>query len=179
MLCDNVSAEAIATVVARHTGIPVSWITGSESRKLLHLEDQLRERVVGQEAALKAVSDCVWLARTRLQAPDRTLGNFLFLGPTGVGKTELCKALAQCLFDDENAMTRVDMSEYGEKHTVSRLIGAPPGYEEGGTLTESVRHRPYQILLLDEFEKGHRDVWNILLQLFDDGHLCPKRLASG
>jgi ATP-dependent Clp protease ATP-binding subunit ClpB len=174
MLSDNVSANAIATVIARHTGIPVSRITGSESRKLLRLEDRLRARVVGQEAALRTVADCVRLARTRLQSPDRTLGNFLFLGPTGVGKTELCKALAECLFDDENAMTRVDMSEYGEKHTVSRLIGAPPGYvgyEEGGTLTESVRRRPYQILLLDEFEKGHRDVWNILLQLFDDGHL--------
>lgn len=174
MLSDFVSAEAIADVVARHTGIPVSRLTGSESRKLLRLEERLRERVVGQDAALAAVSDCVRLARTRLQAPDRTLGNFLFLGPTGVGKTELCKALAECLFDDENAMTRVDMSEYSEKHTVSRLIGAPPGYvgyEEGGTLTESVRRRPYQILLLDEFEKGHRDVWNILLQLFDDGHL--------
>jgi len=174
MLADNVSAEAIATVVARHTGIPVSRITGSESRKLLRLEDQLRQRVVGQEAALKAVSDCVRLTRTRLQNPDRTLGNFLLLGPTGVGKTELCKALAECLFDDEHAMTRIDMSEYGEKHTVSRLIGAPPGYigyDEGGTLTESIRRRPYQILLLDEFEKGHRDVWNIMLQLFDDGHL--------
>lgn len=174
MLADNVSAEAIATVVARHTGIPVSRITGSESRKLLRLEDQLRQRVVGQEAALKAVSVCVRLARTRLQNPDRTLGNFLLLGPTGVGKTELCKALAECLFDDENAMTRIDMSEYGEKHTVSRLIGAPPGYigyDEGGTVTESIRRRPYQILLLDEFEKGHRDVWNIMLQLFDDGHL--------
>lgn len=174
MLSDFVSADAIATVVARHTGIPVSRITGSESRKLLKLEDRLRERVVGQDAALAAVSNCVRLARTRLQAPDRTLGNFLFLGPTGVGKTELCKALAECLFDDENAMTRIDMSEYGEKHTVSRLIGAPPGYvgyEEGGILTESVRRRPYQIILLDEFEKGHRNVWNILLQLFDDGHL--------
>ncbi|ACI64234.1 member of the clp superfamily, large regulatory subunit, partial [Thalassiosira pseudonana CCMP1335] len=174
MLSDYVSAEAIATVVARHTGIPVSRLTGSESRKLLHLEDKLRERVVGQEAALSAVSQCVRLSRTRLQASDRTLGNFLFIGPTGVGKTELCKALAECLFDDETAMTRIDMSEYGEKHTVSRLIGAPPGYvgyEEGGTLTESVRRRPYQILLLDEFEKGHRDVWNILLQLFDEGRL--------
>ena len=207
MLSDYVSADAVADVVARHTGIPVSRLTGSESRRLLRLEDRLRERVVGQDPALAAVSDCVRLARTRLQAPDRTLGNFLFLGanccmsvpsrllarspialemshsnstfayfpgPTGVGKTELCKALAECLFDDENAMTRVDMSEYSEKHTVSRLIGAPPGYvghEEGGTLTESVRRRPYQILLLDEFEKGHRNVWNILLQLFDDGHL--------
>jgi len=178
MLSDFVSAEAIADVVARHTGIPVSRITGSEQHKLLNLEDKLQERVVGQDAALKAVSDCVRLARTRLQAPDRTLGNFLFLGPTGVGKTELCKALAEALFDDETAMTRVDMSEYGEKHTVSRLIGAPPGYvgyEEGGTLTESVRRRPYQILLLDEFEKGHRDVWNILLQLFDEGHLTDSQ----
>lgn len=123
MLADFVSAEAIATVVARHTGIPVSRITGSESKKLLHLEDKLRESVVGQDAALSAVSECVRLARTRLQAPNRTLGNFLFVGPTGVGKTELCKALARTLFDDENAMTRIDMSEYGEKHTVSRLIG--------------------------------------------------------
>jgi ATP-dependent Clp protease ATP-binding subunit ClpB len=174
MLSDFVSADAIATVVARHTGIPVSRITGSESRKLLKLEDQLRQRVVGQDAALSAVSDCVRLARTNLSAPDRTLGNFLFIGPTGVGKTELCKSLAECLFNDETAMTRIDMSEYSEKHTVSRLIGAPPGYvgyEEGGTLTESVRRRPYQILLLDEFEKGHKDVWNILLQLFDDGRL--------
>jgi ATP-dependent Clp protease ATP-binding subunit ClpB len=127
---------------------------------------------------LKAVSDCVRLAQMQLQALDRTLGNFLFLGPTSVGKTELCKAIVECLFDDKNAMTRVDMSEYGEKHTVSRLISAPPGYvgyEEGGTLTESVRHRPYQILFLDEFEKGHRNVWNILLQLFDDGHLTDSR----
>lgn len=174
MLADAVTAEAIATIVARHTGIPVSRITGSESKKLLHMEDKLRERVVGQDHALTAVSNCVRLARTRLQAQDRTLGNFLFLGPTGVGKTELCKALAEFIFDDQNAMTRVDMSEYGEKHTVSRLIGAPPGYvgyEEGGVLTESVRRRPYQVLLLDEFEKGHREVWNILLQLFDEGHL--------
>eukprot|EP00550_Attheya_septentrionalis_P002059 CAMPEP_0198289598 /NCGR_PEP_ID=MMETSP1449-20131203/7717_1 /TAXON_ID=420275 /ORGANISM="Attheya septentrionalis, Strain CCMP2084" /LENGTH=884 /DNA_ID=CAMNT_0043987941 /DNA_START=96 /DNA_END=2750 /DNA_ORIENTATION=- len=174
MLADSVTAEAIATIVARQTGIPVSRITGSESTKLLQMEDKLRERVVGQEPALLAVSNCVRLARTRLQARDHTLGNFLFLGPTGVGKTELCKALAEFIFDDENAMTRIDMSEYGEKHTVSRLIGAPPGYvgyEEGGVLTESIRRRPYQVLLLDEFEKGHRDVWNLLLQLFDEGHL--------
>lgn len=174
MLSDAVTAEAIATVIARHTGIPVSRITGSESRKLLHMEDKLRERVVGQDHALVAVSNCVRLARTRLAAPDRPLGNFLFLGPTGVGKTELCKALAAFIFDDVDAMTRVDMSEYSERHTVSRLIGAPPGYvgyEEGGVLTESVRRRPYQVLLLDEFEKGHRDVWNLLLQLFDEGHL--------
>lgn len=174
MLSDAVTAENIATIVSRHTGIPVSKITGGESRKLLHMEDVLRKRVIGQDQALEAVSNCVRLARTRLQAQDRTLGNFLFLGPTGVGKTELCKALAEFLFDDQDAMTRVDMSEYGEKHTVSRLIGAPPGYvgyEEGGVLTESVRRRPYQVLLLDEFEKGHRDVWNLLLQLFDEGHL--------
>jgi len=156
MLSDSVTAEAIATIIGRHTGIPVSRITGSESKKLLKMEDKLREKVVGQDHALVAVSNCVRLARTRLQARDRTLGNFMFLGPTGVGKTELCKALAQFIFDDPNAMTRIDMSEYGEKHTVSRLIGAPPGYigyEEGGVLTESIRRRPYQVLLLDEFEK--------------------------
>mmetsp|Transcript_9560 Transcript_9560/g.14681 ORF Transcript_9560/g.14681 Transcript_9560/m.14681 type:complete len:787 (-) Transcript_9560:377-2737(-) len=174
MLAEAVTADAIATIIARHTGIPVSRMTGSESKKLLQMEHKLRERVIGQDHALAAVSNCVRLARTRLQAQDRTLGNFLFLGPTGVGKTELCKALAEFIFDDQDAMTRIDMSEYGEKHTVSRLIGAPPGYvgyEEGGVLTESVRRRPYQVLLLDEFEKGHRDVWNLLLQLFDEGIL--------
>jgi ATP-dependent Clp protease ATP-binding subunit ClpB len=201
MLAEAVTADAIATIIARHTGIPVSRITGSESKKLLTMEDKLRERVVGQDHALEAVSNCVRLARTRLQANDRTLGNFLFLGPTGVGskcrqldccrwrvpdfvptcfacfviaETELCKALAEFIFDDGNAMTRIDMSEYGEKHTVSRLIGAPPGYvgyDEGGALTESVRRRPYQVILMDEFEKGHRDVWNLLLQLMDDGVL--------
>jgi len=174
MLAEAVTADAIATIIARHTGIPVSRITGNESRKLLTMEDKLRERVVGQDHALEAVSNCVRLARTRLQAQDRTLGNFLFLGPTGVGKTELCKALAEFIFDDPNAMTRIDMSEYGEKHTVSRLIGAPPGYigyEEGGVLTESIRRRPYQVILLDEFEKAHREVWNLLLQLFDEGSL--------
>mmetsp|Transcript_13913 Transcript_13913/g.20635 ORF Transcript_13913/g.20635 Transcript_13913/m.20635 type:complete len:138 (-) Transcript_13913:1035-1448(-) len=128
MLADSVSAEAIANVISRHTGIPVSRITGSESTKLLHMEEKLEERVVGQEHALSAVSNCVRLARTRLQAQDRPLGVFLFLGPTGVGKTELCKALAQFIFDDPDAMTRIDMSEYGERHTVSRLVGAPPGY---------------------------------------------------
>lgn len=174
MLSEFVTADAIATCVARHTGIPVSRITGSESRKLLDMENKLRESVVGQDHALTAVSNCVRLSRTRLQAQGRTLGNLLFLGPTGVGKTELCKALAKFIFDDPNAITRVDMSEYGEKHTVSRLIGAPPGYvgyEEGGVLTEAVRRRPYQVLLLDEFEKGHKDVWNLLLQLFDEGRL--------
>jgi ATP-dependent Clp protease ATP-binding subunit ClpB len=174
MLSEFVTADAIATCVARHTGIPVTRITGSESKKLLDMENKLRESVVGQDHALVAVSNCVRLARTRLQAQGRTLGNLLFLGPTGVGKTELCKALARFIFDDPNAITRVDMSEFGEKHTVSRLIGAPPGYvgyEEGGVLTEAVRRRPYQVLLLDEFEKGHKDVWNLLLQLFDEGHL--------
>lgn len=174
LLTDAVDANAIATIVARATGIPVSKITGKESRKLLHMEDQLRNRVVGQDHALEAVSNCVRLSRTGLQARDRTRGNFLFAGPSGVGKTELCKALAEFLFDDQNAMTRIDMSEFGEKHTVSRLIGSPPGYvgyEKGGVLTESVRRRPYQVILLDEFEKAHPEVWNLLLQLFDDGRL--------
>lgn len=174
LLADAVDANAIATIVARATGIPVSKITGKESRKLLHMEDDLRKRVVGQDHALEAVSNCVRLSRTGLQARDRTRGNFLFAGPSGVGKTELCKALAEFLFDDQNAMTRIDMSEFGEKHTVSRLIGSPPGYvgyESGGVLTEAVRRRPYQVILLDEFEKSHPEVWNLLLQLFDDGRL--------
>jgi ATP-dependent Clp protease ATP-binding subunit ClpB len=174
LLHDAVDANAIATIVSRATGIPVSKINGRESRKLLHMEDRLRQRVVGQDHALEAVSNCVRLSRTGLQASDRTRGNFLFAGPSGVGKTELCKALAEFLFDDQNAMTRIDMSEFGEKHTVSRLIGAPPGYvgyEQGGVLTEAVRRRPYQVILLDEFEKANPEVWNLLLQLFDDGRL--------
>ncbi|GKY98619.1 hypothetical protein MPSEU_000818600 [Mayamaea pseudoterrestris] len=174
MLAEAVTADAVATIVARQTGIPVSRIAGDEGKKLLHIEDKLRLRVVGQEHALIAVSNCVRLARTRLQSSNRTLGNFLFLGPSGVGKTELAKSLAEYIFDNEKNMTRIDMSEYGEKHNVSRLIGAPPGYigyEEGGTLTEAVRRRPYQVLLLDEFEKAHPEVWNILLQLFDEGRL--------
>eukprot|EP00586_Coscinodiscus_wailesii_P007187 CAMPEP_0172480824 /NCGR_PEP_ID=MMETSP1066-20121228/6279_1 /TAXON_ID=671091 /ORGANISM="Coscinodiscus wailesii, Strain CCMP2513" /LENGTH=856 /DNA_ID=CAMNT_0013242529 /DNA_START=197 /DNA_END=2767 /DNA_ORIENTATION=- len=175
MLEEAVGKDSIATVVSRHTGIPLERVSGTnEGQKLLKMESTLRHRVIGQDHALAAVADCVRLSRTHLQASDRTLGNFLFLGPTGVGKTELCKALAQFLFSGGDKFTRVDMSEYAEKHTVSRLIGAPPGYvgyEEGGTLTEAVRRRPYQVLLLDEFEKAHRDVWNILLQLFDEGHL--------
>ena len=174
LLADAVDTDAIATIVARATGIPVSKITEKESRKLLHMEDELRKRVVGQEHALEAVSNCVRLSRTGLQESDRTRGNFLFAGPSGVGKTELCKALAEFLFDDPNAMTRIDMSEFSEKHTVSRLIGSPPGYvgyENGGVLTEAVKRRPYQVVLLDEFEKAHHEVWNLLLQLFDDGIL--------
>jgi len=174
MLKDSVSGEAISAIVAKQTGIPVSRITNNESKRLIKMETTLRKRVVGQDHALEAVSNCIRLGRTMLHDPDRPLGNFLFLGPTGVGKTELCKTLADFMFDNSKAMTRVDMSEYGEKHMVSRLIGAPPGYigyEEGGVLTESVRRRPYQILLLDEFEKAHPDVWNILLQLFDEGYL--------
>lgn len=174
MLRDAVDKDAIATVVSRATGIPVDKVSGSDRTALLRLEDRLRRRVVGQDGALSAVADCVRVSRTHLGASDRTRGNFLFLGPTGVGKTELCKALAGELFNTPEAMTRIDMSEYAERHTVSRLVGAPPGYvgyDEGGRLTESVRRRPHQVLLLDEFEKAHKDVWNVLLQLFDDGRL--------
>ena len=174
LLSEAVTADAIATIVSRHTGIPISRISGSETQKLLHMEDQLRKRVVGQDHALEAISNCVRLSRTGLQAHNRTLGNFLLVGPSGVGKTELCKALAHFLFEDDSALTRIDMSEFGEKHTVSRLIGAPPGYvgyDQGGVLTEAVRRRPYQVILLDEFEKAHPEVWNLLLQLFDDGRL--------
>jgi len=171
---DAVDANAIATIVALATGIPVSKITGKEFRKLLDIEDELRNRVVGQDHALTAVLNCVRLSRTGLQARDRTRGNFRCAGPSGVGKTELCKALAEFLFDDQNAMTRIDMSEFGGKHTVSRLIRSPPGYvghENGGVLTEAIRRRPFQVILLDEFEKADPEVWNLLLQLFDDGRL--------
>ena len=175
MLADVVTADMVAEVVARHTGIPVERLRSSQQKKLLQLEDRLRERVVGQEHALTAIADNVRLNRTHLQSADRPQGVFLFLGPTGVGKTELAKALAAIVYDDEkNSMMRIDMSEYMEKHSVSRLIGSPPGYvgyEEGGVLTESVRRRPFQVILLDEFEKAHRDVWNILLQVFDEGFL--------
>ena len=171
---EAVTEEGIAAVVSRWTGVPVEKMLEGERAKLLRMEDALRKRVVGQEEALEAVSKAVRRARAGLQDPNRPIGSFLFLGPTGVGKTELVKALAQFLFDDERAMTRIDMSEFMEKHAVSRLIGAPPGYvgyEEGGTLTEAVRRRPYQVILFDEVEKAHDDVFNVLLQVLDDGRL--------
>jgi ATP-dependent Clp protease ATP-binding subunit ClpB len=174
VLNDAVTEEAIAQVVSRWTGIPVDRMLQGERTKLLHMEDNLRRRVVGQEDALRAVANAVRRARAGLQDPSRPIGSFLFLGPTGVGKTELTKALAEFLFDDERAMVRIDMSEFMEKHAVSRLIGAPPGYvgyDEGGVLTEAVRRRPYQVILFDEVEKAHEDVFNILLQVLDDGRL--------
>ena len=174
MLKQEVTAQEIAEVVSRWTGIPVDRMLEGEREKLLQMDDKLRERVVGQDEAIRVVADAVRRARAGLQDPNRPIGSFLFLGPTGVGKTELCKALAEFLFDDEHAMIRVDMSEYMEKHSVARLIGAPPGYvgyDEGGTLTEAVRRRPYQVILFDEVEKAHSDVFNILLQVLDDGRL--------
>ena len=171
---EAVTEEGIAGVVSRWTGIPVEKMLEGERAKLLRMEDELRRRVVGQEEALEAVSKAVRRARAGLQDPNRPIGSFLFLGPTGVGKTELVKAVASFLFDDDRAMTRIDMSEFMEKHAVARLIGAPPGYvgyEEGGTLTEAVRRRPYQVILFDEVEKAHEDVFNILLQVLDDGRL--------
>jgi ATP-dependent Clp protease ATP-binding subunit ClpB len=174
MLKEEVDEEDIAEVVAKWTGVPVSRLLEAEMQKLLKMEDRLRGRVVGQDQALEAVADAVRRSRAGLSDPNRPIGSFLFLGPTGVGKTELARALAEYLFDDERAMVRIDMSEYMEKHTVARLIGAPPGYvgyEEGGQLTEAVRRRPYSVLLLDEVEKAHPDVFNVLLQLLDDGRL--------
>ncbi len=174
LLQDRVTAEEIAEVVARWTGIPVSKMLEGERDKLLHMEEALHARVVGQDEAVRAVSDAIRRARAGLSDPNRPYGSFLFLGPTGVGKTELCKALADFLFDTQDAMVRIDMSEFMEKHSVSRLIGAPPGYvgyEEGGYLTEAVRRRPYSVILLDEVEKAHPDVFNILLQVLDDGRL--------
>jgi ATP-dependent Clp protease ATP-binding subunit ClpB len=174
MFKQEVTAEEVAQVVSRWTGIPVDRMLEGEREKLIHMEEKLGQRVVGQEAAIAAVADAVRRARAGLQDPSRPIGSFLFLGPTGVGKTELCKALAEFLFDDEQAMIRIDMSEYMEKHSVARMIGAPPGYvgyDEGGALTEAVRRRPYQVILFDEVEKAHSDVFNILLQVLDDGRL--------
>ncbi len=178
LMKEEVDAEDIADNVAKATGIPVSKMLQSEREKLLHLENELHNRVVGQEEAITAVADAIRRSRAGLQDPKKPIGSFIFLGTTGVGKTELAKALAEYLFDDESMMTRIDMSEYQEKHTVSRLVGAPPGYvgyDEGGQLTEAVRRKPYSVVLLDEIEKAHPDVWNILLQVLDDGRLTDNK----
>ena len=174
MLKEEVDEEDIAEVVSKWTHIPVSRLMEGEVQKLIHMEERLHQRVIGQDEAIGAVSNAIRRARAGLQDPNRPLGSFLFLGPTGVGKTELARALAEFLFDDEQAMVRIDMSEYQEKHTVSRMIGAPPGYvgyDEAGQLTEAVRRRPYAVVLFDEIEKAHPDVLNVLLQLLDDGRL--------
>lgn len=178
LIKEEVTYEDIADVVAKWTGVPVTKMIQSEREKLLHLEDELHKRVVGQEEAIEAISDAVRRSRSGLQDPKKPIGSFLFLGTTGVGKTELAKALAEYLFDDENAMTRIDMSEYSERHSVSRLVGAPPGYvgyDEGGQLTEAVRRRPYSVILLDEIEKAHPDTFNILLQVLDEGRLTDNK----
>ncbi len=178
MIREEVNAEDIAEVVAKWTGIPVKRMLASEREKLLHMEEELHKRVVGQDSAITAISDAVRRSRAGLQDASKPIGSFIFLGPTGVGKTELAKALAEFLFNDENMMTRIDMSEYQERHAVSRLIGAPPGYvgyDEGGQLTEAVRRKPYSVVLLDEIEKAHPDVFNILLQVLDDGRLTDNK----
>ena len=178
LIKEEVTYDDIAEVVAKWTGIPVSKMLQSEKERLLELENELHKRVVGQDEAIKAVSDAVRRSRAGLQDPNKPVGSFLFLGMTGVGKTELAKALAELLFDDENAMTRIDMSEYQERHAVSRLVGAPPGYvgyEEGGQLTEAVRRKPYAVVLLDEIEKAHPDAFNVLLQVLDEGRLTDNK----
>ena len=174
MLKEEVDAEDVAEVVAKWTGVPVTRLLEGEKMKLVHMEERLASRVVGQSEAVEAVSNAVRRARSGIQDPNRPLGSFIFMGPTGVGKTELARALAEFLFDSEQALIRLDMSEYMEKHTVSRLIGAPPGYvgyEEGGQLTEAVRRRPYSVVLFDEIEKAHPEVFDALLQILDDGRM--------
>jgi ATP-dependent Clp protease ATP-binding subunit ClpB len=174
MLKEEVGEDEIAQIVSKWTGIPVSRMLEGEVKKLIEMEDRLRSRVIGQDSALQRVADAIRRARTGLSDPKRPIGSFIFLGPTGVGKTELARVLAEFLFDDERALVRIDMSEYMEKYAVSRLIGAPPGYvgyDEGGQLTEAVRRRPYSVVLFDELEKAHPDVFNILLQIMDDGRL--------
>jgi ATP-dependent Clp protease ATP-binding subunit ClpB len=174
MVKEEVDEDDIAAVVGSWTGIPVSRLLEGETEKLIHMEERLHQRVIGQHAAVEAVSNALRRARSGLQDPDRPIGSFVFLGPTGVGKTELARALAEFMFDDERAMIRIDMSEYQERHTVSRLVGAPPGYvgyDEGGQLTEAVRRRPYSVVLLDEIEKAHSEVFDVLLQVLDDGRL--------
>jgi ATP-dependent Clp protease ATP-binding subunit ClpB len=174
LLKEEVDAEDVAEVVSSWTGIPISKLLEGEREKLVKMEDRLHQRVVGQDEAIRAVANAVRRARAGLQDPNRPIGSFIFLGPTGVGKTELARALAEFLFDDEDSMIRIDMSEYQERHTVARLIGAPPGYvgyDEGGQLTEAVRRRPYSVVLFDEIEKAHPEVFNVLLQLLDDGRL--------
>ena len=178
LIKEEVDAEDIADVVSRWTGIPVNKMVQSEKEKLLHLEEELHSRVVGRDEAISAIADAVRRSRAGLNDPKRPIGSFIFLGTTGVGKTELAKALAEYLFDDENMMTRIDMSEYREKHSVSRLVGAPPGYvgyDEGGQLTEAVRRKPYSVVLFDEIEKAHPDVFNILLRVLDDGRLTDNK----
>ena len=178
LLKEEVDAEDIAESVAKATGIPVMKMLQSEKEKLLNLEDELHKRVVGQDEAIEAVADAIRRSRAGLHDPKKPIGSFIFLGTTGVGKTELAKALAEYLFDDDSMMTRIDMSEYQEKHSVSRLVGAPPGYvgyDEGGQLTEAVRRKPYSVILLDEIEKAHPDVFNILLQVLDDGRLTDNK----